>query len=255
MLRFLDRHKFGLLGTIILHFLFLVSATYVSLPIKKADVESLLVIDFAIEEEAAPIPEIEESTQKPENLESNSNKAVNESAPKDVAKGDYNEYNKEPSESQKESFEEQLERELKELEQEVIQEQRDKGYGYSPEEIEKMLDTKKNKELETVESQKPRSESAFEGNTNISYKLKNRFDTRLEVPVYMCQFGGLIVVNIAVDQKGKVISAKIDKESSKTTDLCLVKAALQGAKNTRFNSKSSAPKIQMGSITYRFLEQ
>lgn len=254
MLRFIDRHKFGLLGTLIFHFLFLLSATYVYIPEKVAETESLLVIDFPVEEEPLPLDEKEiEEQQKATN--DNSNKAVNESAPDNVNKGDYNEYNKEPSKASKESFEEQLERELKELEQEVIKEQREAGYGYSPEEVVKMLDSKENKELKEVESQAPRSESVFEGNTNITYKLKNRFDTKLNVPVYMCQYGGVVVINIAVDQRGKVVSVKVDKESSKTNDPCLLKAALAGAKNTRFNSKSSASKIQMGSITYQFIDQ
>ena len=253
MLRFLDRHKFGLLGTLLFHFFFLLSATYVSLPVKVADNESLLVIDFP-EEVILNEKEIEDPTKITES-DNNSNKAVNESAPDNVEKGEYNEFNKEPSQASKESFEEQLERELKELEQEVIKEQRDAGYGYTEEEIEKLLDSKKNKELDAVVDQKPRSESAFEGNTNITYKLKNRYDTRLNVPVYMCQYGGVVVVNIAVDQSGKVVSAKLDKESSKTTDNCLIKAALAGARNTRFNRKNTASKIQMGSITYRFINQ
>jgi hypothetical protein len=254
MLRFLDRHKFGLLATLLFHFFILFFSTYVYLPMGKGEQESLLVIDFpVIEEVTLEITEQTEESQKASN--NNSNKAVNESAPDDVAKGDYNEYNKEPSESSKESFEEQLERELKELEKEVIKEQRDAGYGYTEEEIAEMLDSKKNKELDAVEAQKPRSESAFDGNTNITYKLKDRFDTHLNVPVYMCQYGGVVVVNIAVNQNGKVVSAKVDKESSKTSDPCLVKAALAGAKSTKFNRKSTASKIQMGSITYRFLEQ
>jgi len=257
MLRFIDRHKFGLLATVLFHFFIIFFSTYVYLPMGDPDGESLLVIDFPMEEQVQPekeeTPEEQSKEQKVSN--NNSNKAVNESAPDDVEKGDYNEYNKEPSESSKESFEEQLERELKELEQEVIKEQREAGYGYTEEEIAEMLDSKKNKELESVADQKPRSESAFEGNTNITYKLKDRFDTYLNVPVYMCQYGGVVVINIAVNQKGKVVSAKVDKESSKTSDPCLIKAALAGAKSTKFNRKSTASKIQMGSITYRFLEQ
>tara|TARA_R110002050_G_scaffold141251_2_gene266345 strand:+ start:49082 stop:49846 length:765 start_codon:yes stop_codon:yes gene_type:complete len=254
MLRFLDRYKFGLLGTLIFHFLFLLSATYVHIPDKVAEKESLLVIDFP-EETILPDEDQKEAATTQKIIDNNSNKGKNEAAPNEVKKGDYNEFNKEPSKASKESFDEQLERELKELEQEVIQEQRDAGYGYSPEEVAKMLSSKENKELEKVASQAPRSESVFEGNTNITYKLKNRYDTHLNVPVYMCQYGGLVVVNIAVNQQGKVVSAKVDKESSKTTDPCLLDAALSGAKNTRFNSKSSASKIQMGSITYRFIDQ
>lgn len=252
MLQFIDRHKYGLLGTFLIHFAFIFSANYIQLP--EPIVEQELVIELnLIPEKESETTEKEQKIQEPS--ESNSNKAVNESAPSDLKSGDYNEYNREPSETSKQSFEEHLEQELKELEQQVIQEQRDAGYGYSEKEIEEMLDSQKNKELDNVQEQEPRSESEFKGNTNITFKLKDRYDTRLDVPVYMCQYGGTVVVNIAVNRRGDVVSAKIDEESSKTSDPCLIEAALKSAKQTRFNNKSTASKIQMGSITYRFLDQ
>jgi TonB family protein len=71
----------------------------------------------------------------------------------------------------------------------------------------------------------------------------------------MCQYGGVVVINIAVNQEGKVLSVKLDEESSKTNDACLIDAALKSAKRTRFNRKKSASKVQLGSITYKFIEQ
>jgi hypothetical protein len=255
MLRFLERHKFGLLGTVLIHFLFLFLAMYAYMPKGSVEIENILVIDFEEETDTEIQKEEEVIKQNIKESNDNSNKAVNESAPKNVESGDYNEYNKEVSPTNKESFEKQLEQELKALEKQVIQEQRDAGYGYTDEEKEALLDSKKNKELETVEDQKPRSEAAFKGNTNITYKLKSRFDRHLQVPVYMCQYGGVVVINIAVNQEGDVISAKLDEESTRISDQCLIQAALKGAKNTKFNRSRSATKIQKGSITYRFLEQ
>lgn len=251
MLRFLDRHKFGLLGTVIFHFLLFFVATYSHMPVAENEFETVLTVIF---------PELEQPSKEPvsESLvpsNNHSNKGVNEAAPSDISKGDYNAYNQEPSESSKELFEEQLANELKALEQEVIQEQRDAGYGYTEEETAELLDAKKNMELESVVAQKPRSESVFEGKTNITYKLENRFDTFLKVPVYMCQYGGKVVINIAVNRNGNVISSQIDKESTQATDACLLSAALKSAKNTKFNKKPSAPKTQVGSITYIFIEQ
>lgn len=249
MLEFLNRHKLGILGTVLFHVFVVFWANYVYMPYLDNGGENLLVIEFPVEEEITP-EELNESKPK-QATDAESNKAVNESAPDDLKSGDYNEYNSES----KDNYEKQLEEELKELEKQVIEDQREAGYGYSEEEIAEMLDSKKNHELDQVKEQKPRSEAAYKGGTNITYKLENRFDTRLKVPVYMCQYGGVVVINIAVDQNGAVVSAKLDKESSKTTDECLIKAALNGANNTRFNRKSSAPKIQMGSITYQFIAQ
>ena len=254
MVRFIIRHRLSILGTLLFHVLVYLYATYTYMPEIVRENEELLVINFPEEELQPEEPKTEEPTpQTPsENL---SNKGVNESAPQNVQKGDYNEFNREPTKSSQERFEKQLAEELKAIENQVIQEQRDAGYGYTQEEVEKMLNSKKNENLNLVEEQKPRSEAAYQGNTNISYKLENRYDTRLFVPVYLCQYGGVVVVNIAVDRNGNVVSAKVDKESSKTSDPCLLEAALSGARSTKFNSKSSAPEIQLGSIRYQFIEQ
>jgi len=253
MWKFISRHKFGLLATVLFHFVLVFGSTYVYMPVPTEIKEHKVTLDFSAE----PAPELirEKNKARAKASNNNSNKAVNESAPKKVASGDYNEFNREPSKTSKEAFEKQLDQELKELEEQVIKDQREAGYGYSPEEIDKMLDNSKNKKLDQVKEQKPRSESVFNGNTNITYKLSNRYDTKLNVPVYMCQYGGTVVVNIAVDRNGKVVSAKVDEESSKTTDPCLIKAAIKGAKNTRFNRKSISKRIQFGSITYQFIDQ
>ncbi|MFT5877580.1 MAG: hypothetical protein ACJA2N_000766 [Salibacteraceae bacterium] len=253
MLHFIDRHKFGLLGTVLLHFLVILLANYTVLPEGIVDKELVIHLNMETIELRSEDHENENQTVKPSN--DNSNKGVNEAGPKEVKSGEYNEFDKEPSETSKQNFEQQLANELKALEDQVIKDQRDAGYGYSQEEIDAMLNAKKNSELDQVKEQEPRSESAFKGNTNITYKLSNRFDTRLNVPVYMCQYGGVVVINIAVNQEGKVLSVKLDEESSKTNDACLIDAALKSAKRTRFNRKKSASKVQLGSITYKFIEQ
>ncbi len=255
MLAFLDRHKFGVLGTVLLHFFFLLGANYVRLPQKVPEQELAIILNF--QETEAPNTDEERSLEKNAKLdsESHSNRGKNEAAPNDVESGDYNAYNQESTSSSKESFEKQLADELKALEEQVVQEQRDLGFGYTQDQVNEMLNAQKNTDLNDVKQQKPRSEAAYKGNTNITYKLSNRFDTQLKVPVYMCQYGGLVVVNIAVDRNGKVVSAKVDTQSSKTMDGCLLDAAIKCAKNTKFNSNSNAAKIQLGSITYNFIQQ
>ena len=253
MLQFIDRHKFGLLGTVLIHFLIILVANYSVLPEQVAEEDLVIELNFEQENENELIAEKNNKETKASN--DNSNRAVNESSPKNVKSGDYNEFNKETSGTNKESFEKQLNEELRDLEEQVIKDQREAGYGYTKEEIDAMLNTKKNKDLDSVKEQEPRSEAAFKGNTNITYKLSNRFDTQLEVPVYMCQYAGVVVVNIAVNKNGEVVSAKVDTESSKTKDACLLEAALNSAKKTRFNKKNDAANIQAGSITYKFIEQ
>lgn len=250
MLRFLKRHKFGVLGTLLLHFLLLFATTQWYMPSADGSNEQYLVLEFPEEPAEELIREKVKDQTAPDNSQNDaSNKAVNEAAP-DVKEGDYNNFN----DNAKASVDEQIEQELKELEQEVLDNQRAQGYGYTPEEAANLLNNKRNKSLDNEASQKPRSEAAYKGNTNITYKLPNRYDVDLKVPVYLCQYGGVVVVNIAVDNRGRVISAKIDSESSSTTDNCLTKAAIKGAKQTTFNT-INASGVQKGSITYKFITQ
>jgi TonB family protein len=249
MIRFLIRHKYGVLGTLLLHFLVLFFSTKWYMPSANKDFEQHLELRFDTEEPEPLIAEQKNQEQEFTESDDASNKAVNEAAP-DVKSGDYNAYNQ----NTKSAIDEQIEQELKALEQEVIDSQRDLGYGYTEEEAQELLDEKRNKSLDKVAEQKPRSDAAYKGNTNITYKLANRYDVFLKVPVYLCQYGGVVVVNIAVNNTGRVISAKIDRESSSTADDCLTKAALMGAKQTTFNSINTSG-VQQGSITYRFITQ
>lgn len=97
--------------------------------------------------------------------------------------------------------------------------------------------------------------STFKGKTSIMYDLKNRTGKYLHVPVYKCETGGTVVVNIAVNQKGKVVSASINQKS--TTDFlsCLEEAAINSAYKSFFNTDYNAAARQGGTITYIFRAQ
>ena len=94
-----------------------------------------------------------------------------------------------------------------------------------------------------------------EGPTTISYKLENRNDTYMPVPVYKCEGGGKIVVDIYVRQDGRVFRAIINKQKSKSMTSCLVEAALEAANNSRFNVDTEADPEQKGEIIYTFIPQ
>ena len=94
----------------------------------------------------------------------------------------------------------------------------------------------------------------YKGPTNISYELKDRFMAKLEVPVYKCEGGGTVVVLIEVNQKGYVVNVKIDVKNSELND-CFVESATNAAYTTRFNPSETAPDLQKGKITYRFVSQ
>ena len=86
--------------------------------------------------------------------------------------------------------------------------------------------------------------------TSISYSLVERNAYDLPPPIYTCEKGGKVVVNIKVDADGYVFEASFNENSSTTTDYCLVENAIAYAKKAIFNTSSK--NAQIGTITYLF---
>ncbi len=74
----------------------------------------------------------------------------------------------------------------------------------------------------------------------------------LPKPAYNSQNSGIVVVNIKVDNYGKVTSATVSTEGTTVTDKSLWQAAINAAKSTQFTQSASAPPTQEGTITYIF---
>ncbi|MBX2827217.1 MAG: hypothetical protein KTR22_03605 [Flavobacteriaceae bacterium] len=87
--------------------------------------------------------------------------------------------------------------------------------------------------------------------TTISYLLNGRKALSLRNPVYTCDSGGAIVINVEVNALGKVTKASYNKESSTTTNGCLIESALTYARKAKFTTQADTPK-QLGTITYLF---
>ncbi|MDC8002770.1 hypothetical protein POV27_01780 [Aureisphaera galaxeae] len=93
--------------------------------------------------------------------------------------------------------------------------------------------------------------TAVNRKTTISYLLNGRKALSLRNPVYTCESGGAVVVNIEVNALGNVTKASYNKQSSTTTNGCLIESALTYARRAKFTTKSDKPK-QLGTITYLF---
>ena len=92
----------------------------------------------------------------------------------------------------------------------------------------------------------------FKGKTRIEYHLENRTG-RLDRPIYRCQGGGTVIVDITVNQYGEVVSATLN--NSDTKEYCIIQTAIQSAKKSRFNTDFEAPSRQKGTIKYIFVAQ
>lgn len=70
-------------------------------------------------------------------------------------------------------------------------------------------------------------------------------------PTYNVQEDGVVVMNIRVDQSGRVISAVMGNGTT-TGNKDLINAARNAAMKTHFNQDGKAPALQEGTITYIF---
>ncbi|MCK0107968.1 energy transducer TonB [Flavobacteriaceae bacterium S0825] len=100
-----------------------------------------------------------------------------------------------------------------------------------------------------LESQKNADNSANK-NSSVSYSLVDRLHTFLPTPIYLCEQGGKIVVNITVNHEGNVVDAYINASSSSENG-CLIDHALEYAKESKFN-KNPKKTSQLGTITFLF---
>ncbi len=233
---------YGIIGTLIFHILLVASFMLAEMNLKGEVKEEPIILDFSDLEEIEE-PELEEimEEQEEENTPSNqneleqttsrSNRAVNDAPAKDPFFDE--DYQREIAEAQKlvSDVNNQLSKEVKNLEEFAMPE-------------------------ETTEGMDPDSikNTIYSGESNIHYFLENRYHLRLPIPVYLAQGGGLVVVDIVVNRRGKVIQADV-KNSGDLKDPMLEIYARQAAQRTVFNTDESAPAQQKGTISYTFVAQ
>jgi len=131
---------------------------------------------------------------------------------------------------------------IKELNQQLS---RDISDDNSPEFIENM---EKHEVKEKLKQEK------YKGKTRITVNLPNRDIRKQDVPVYRCETGGIIVVEILVDQTGNVIHASYSN-SSVSKDECLIEEAISYAYRFLFSADFNAEPRQKGTITFEFIPQ
>lgn len=111
----------------------------------------------------------------------------------------------------------------------------------------------KKKKLSNSESGKDAEAVVKSGNRNttISYQLVNRKDIDLPNPVYTCYGSGKVVINVEVNNLGKVVKNSYNKTASTTSNECLIDAALEYSEKARFTTDASRTG-QLGTITFNF---
>lgn len=110
------------------------------------------------------------------------------------------------------------------------------------------LHDRREQELDSLKS------TFYSGKSSVSYNLMDRYARFLPIPVFKCEFGGKVVVEITVNQRGVVQKAVVVEAQSQSDD-CLWRVAVDAAERSRFNEKPDAPALQKGTITYNFVKQ
>ena len=122
--------------------------------------------------------------------------------------------------------------------------------------ITSFIEDKRTEEIKNeVEKTSAEIAAQYRGPTRIYYELADRVHKNLPLPIYLCEGGGKVVVDIEVDRKGLVISSTINESETVIVNECLYQAAKNAASLSTFNTDYSAPNKQSGKITYHFAAQ
>ena len=92
-------------------------------------------------------------------------------------------------------------------------------------------------------------------NATAKYFCEDRNMRVQQIPSYMCNETGTVRLNIKVSPKGEVTDCKIDNALTNTSNSCLIKNALNYAKNWKFNQDFSKTQKQIGWIEFIYISQ
>lgn len=245
MRKLIQKHIYGVLGTIIVHLLLAILFMLIKLSATYRERQEAIIIDFERTPEEPEIVEVEVPDRIAEIYNSEefwTNIARNLSTPAEE-EFDIDEYIEQIKQELLESGEISEENYLDELRQRMEQgTQAGETEFRDPEEIREEI---------TADEMA----AAYSGPTRIYYVLEGRTHRSLPLPIYKCEGSGKVVLTIVVDQRGYVLSAEVVPEESSTDDYCLHDMAKDAALRSRFNLDLSAPTRQEGLITYHFVAQ
>jgi hypothetical protein len=245
MRRFIQKHIYGILGTIIVHLLLAILFMLIKLSTTYQERQEAIIIDFEPAPEEPEVIEMEVPDRIAEmyNDEQFWTNIARNLTSQSEEEFDIDEYIDKIKQELIESGEISEENYLDELRQR-LNELTDAGETEF-------------RDLEDMKEETTADEMAanYSGPTRIYYVLEGRTHRYLPLPIYKCEGSGKVVLNIIVDQRGFVLSAEVIPEESSTDDYCLYDMAKDAAMRSRFNLDLSAPTRQQGLITYHFVAQ
>ncbi|PKQ63620.1 hypothetical protein BZG02_09450 [Labilibaculum filiforme] len=246
---FLRRNKYGVMGTLAFHMLLIIILLAFKLNTNQAYLEAEITIDIPPELAEQFLKEDKEKIEEAlEEKNSEITKSVDELLRSIAVNQNVAKSKADPAQKIDKMIEE-IRKGLEEYGSDDIaggsgdlkEFKKDSLTAAEAKEKQKLLDA-----LESIE---------YSGPSSVYYSLEGRHKIYLPIPVFKCEGEGIVVVQITVNQAGRVVEAEVLAKESGVEDDCLFEAALQAARRTRFNVSTSAPQEQIGKITYHFVKQ
>ena len=240
-----SRHRIGIIGTLMFHFVLLTIA-YLS-EIEQHTPETFMVLIDPETLDETPEEEIERLKEELNKEVEKLYEQIDRSDPiKNVAVNkDYEE--QKPTEFKPDMTDEEYERELV-------------RNSLDQKEFEKYIENKPTLEEEVVVPEKKikikekPQKSAYKGPGTVVYFLKGRTSVYLDIPAYTCEGSAKVTIDIEVDPNGRVVKASLNSENSNFASDCYKDAAIQSAKAAIFSSVQTSGK-QKGTIEFQFIAQ
>lgn len=249
MLDFIERHKEGLLGTIIIH-LVVVTVILIMKINSIQNKESALTVNLLSEEQVQELVDPTEKKEQPVQ-----NKPMYTPAEKEFLQA-RNIGNNEANQKATDRIDQMVNDIKNELNIKDPSPSERKTSSPQSSPSEDALPDKSSKEEKTkIIRNTTGIRTFYKGPTTVSYYLEGRFDVRLPIPVYKCQGNGKVVMEIDVNQEGYIVKYEVDRTKSTIPDDCILETAQKAARTTRFNTTDNGPSIQHGSLTYIFIAQ
>jgi len=236
--KFLNENIIGILGTIIFHLILLIIFFSWQLTGTKKYHQPEIIIDFSEDQ-----PPVDEKTNADQELE----KWLNQQSRSNIGVNVADELSEQLS----------TERFEQELMEELYKDRPTEATHEYLEQLKQEIETRNSSEdgiIPKTASEKMKSGPKYSGPTNIVYNLPGRNHTYLPVPVYLCQGGATVKLNIAVDKYGNVTDVNVAATST-AEDECFKNAAVDAALKSKFNANETKENIQHGTITYQFVSQ
>ncbi|HEY0977063.1 MAG TPA: hypothetical protein VGE21_06290 [Flavobacteriales bacterium] len=236
-----ERHKFGVVGTLMLHTFLMFSFAMGKLhSVTEKPVEETLELQLA-EPAELPDQELVESPQmqatEVKNLSSNS---AAETSPAQASM----------SRGAQERISQSVEEDLLNFEKAEFDRLAAERTARGEDVVIPQLDTTKWAKERYMAPK--RQAVKVEGNVTVEFKQLSptRYNEYVKVPAYLCTGSGRVVVRITLDRDGRVQKTELDASAS-TTDACMIEHAVASAEGAKFATGDQ----EKGLVIYTYVGQ